>query len=343
MKALIKTKIGKGNLEIMEVPEPEPASNEVKIEIKAAGICGTDVHIYYDEYRSFPPVILGHEFSGVVVEKGKDVKNFNIGDKVSAETIVKVCGKCRLCESGHHCLCPNRIAIGSQVDGCFTKYIVMKEELVHKIPDNIEVLDGALCEPLVCCTHAVIERANVSRGDVVIISGPGTIGLLVVQVAKAEGCTVVLCGTDVDQERLSLGRKIGADFVVNVEKEDPIHIVQELTDDYGADVVFECAGVAKSAEQCIRLAKKTGKYTQIGLFGKPIHIDFDQIAYKELQVIGALSQTKSAWEKSLRFLGEGKVKTRSLISDILPITEWEKGFKMFEEKKGIKIMLSPVD
>lgn len=344
MKAVMKTAKGIGHIEVKDIPEPEPASNEVKIKVIAAGVCGTDIHIYYDEYPlTRPPVVMGHELSGEVVDYGEKVRGLNIGDRVTSETYASVCGKCEYCRTGNPNLCPERRSIGSSVNGAFTRYLVTRKENIHKLPAGIDVTSACLCEPLACCVHGIMEKTCIHAGDTVVISGPGPIGLLSVQIVKAEGGVPVVLGTAKDKDRLQLAERLGARAAVNVEKEDPVGVVKGITDGYGADVVLECAGKQASAKMCLKLVRKMGKYTQMGLFGKPISIDFEKIAYKELEVTGFFAQVPSAWKKALKLLGQGKVNLKPLVSHILPITEWEKAFEIVENRKGLKVLLQPVD
>lgn len=341
MKALVKYATGIGNVGIREVPDPSPGPGEVKIEIKAAGICGTDMHIYYDEFKTIPPVVMGHELSGVVVEVGPGVSRCKVGDRVTAETYASTCMKCRYCRSGEYNLCPSRMSIGSKVNGAFAKYLVIREENIHKLPENLDFEAAALTEPLACCVHAVIEETSIRSGDVVVISGPGIIGLLCMQLAKAGGGIVIVCGTRQDESRLELARKLGADRTVNVESEDVQAVVESLTDGYGADVVIECAGAGPSAQACIEMVRRKGRYAQVGLFGKPVEFDLEQVAYKELIVTGGNASTRSSWERAIRLLEQGKVVTEPLITDKLPLSHWEEGFRRFQERKGGKILLIP--
>ena len=342
MKAIVKFKKGIGNVEVRDVPEPVARPSEVKIEVKAAGICGTDIHIYYDEFQSNPPVVLGHEFCGVIREVGENVTEFKVGDRVTSETAAKVCGKCMFCKTGNYNLCPQRKGLGYGVNGAFTKYCVVRKDIVHLLPDNVDFVSGALSEPLSCAVHGTIEQTGIEAGEVVVVVGPGPIGLLSSQIAKVEGGFVVVIGLSVDKEKLSLAKKLGADMEVNIEKENPEEIVKDLTKGYGADVVLECSGSPSGARLGLKLARKKGKFTQMGLLGKPIEIDFEQIAYKELQVTGFFSHNWSSWEKALNLLGQGKVQTKPLVTEELPITEWKKGFEKKEKGETIKTILYPV-
>ena len=343
MKAVVKFEKGIGNVEVREVPEPQVGKDEVKIEVKAAGICGTDIHIYYDEFQSNPPVVMGHEFCGVIREVGENVTEFKVGDRVTSETAAKVCGKCIYCRTGNYNLCPERKGLGYGVDGAFTRFCVVRKDIVHRLPDNVDFISGALCEPLSCAVHGVIEETEIRAGDVVVVIGPGPLGLLASQVAKVEGGYVIVLGLSVDEKKLSLAKELGADLVINVEKENPEKTIKDITGGYGADVVLECSGSASGANLGLKLARKKGKFTQMGLFGKQIEIDFEQIAYKELKVTGFFTQKWTAWERALKLLSEGKVKTAPLVTEKLPLTEWKKGFESKEKGEGIKTILYPVD
>jgi L-iditol 2-dehydrogenase len=343
MRGVVKYKRGEGNMEIQEVPEPRPDPNEVKIEVKAAGICGSDIHIYHDDIK-IPiktPVVVGHEFSGIIAELGENVKHLKVGERVTSETAASVCGLCQYCRTGHYNLCSSRLGIGYWINGAFTKYCVVPQERVHPLPGNVDFISGALCEPLACCVHGVIELTNIHAGDWVAITGPGPIGLLSLQIAKAEGGKTIVLGVSKDAERLTLAKNLGADRVMNIQKEDPLEIMMGLTGDTGADVVLECSGVPSAAEMGLTLVKKMGRYTQIGLFGRPIEIDFEKIAYKELKVAGTFSQKWTAWKKALDLLAQGKINVRPLVSHILPISDWKQGFKIQEEKGGMKVVLTP--
>src|SRR5438067_1258567 len=182
MKAVMKTAPGAGNIEVRDIAEPATPPGHVKIAVKAAGICGTDLHIYYDEYRSFPPVVLGHEVCGEIAEVGSGVERVRVGDRVTSETYASTCGSCRYCREGRVNLCPERRSIGSGANGGFAKYLVVPEHNIHLLPDNVSFEEGALSEPLACVIHSVLERSQVTPGDIAVITGPGAMGLLTLQV-----------------------------------------------------------------------------------------------------------------------------------------------------------------
>ncbi len=345
MKALVKYDAGPGNMEIRDIPEPTPGPGQVKIEVKEAGICGSDLHIYHSDIAIpvRPPVVVGHEFSGVVAEVGAGVEGLSPGDRVVSETAFHYCGVCDFCREGFYNLCVERRTLGYWFNGVFTKYTVVPAARIHRIPDNVDFTTAAMSEPLACVVPAVYDLSRIVAGDVVLVSGPGAIGMMALQVAKAHGATVVVSGTNLDVERLAMARRLGADHAVNVQKEDLKKLLDGLTRGYGPDVVLECSGSAPGVDTALNLVKKRGWFTQIGLPGKKIEFDIEKVCYKELHFSGSLGSRNHSWRKALQLLGEEKVKLRDLANPKLPITEWKKAFEIFEKKEGFKIFLLPVD
>jgi L-iditol 2-dehydrogenase len=341
MKAVVKYAPGVGHVGIRDMPEPTPGEGEVKVEVKFGGICGTDIHIYHDHYKSNPPVILGHEWSGEVVELGPGVDSVKVGDRVTGIPPVYTCGKCRYCLEGHLMLCDQRVSFGSGVNGAFAKYAVLPAKNVRHLPDNVSYKAGALSEPLACCVKAASLMTGIMAGDVVLVTGPGPIGLLAVQVAKAEGGFVILAGTSVDEERMEIGKGLGADLTLNVEKDDVVSILKELTQGYGADVVLECAGVPAATRLGIEAIRKEGKFTQVGLHDRPFELDFLKVLTKELKVTGSFGASLEAWDRTMILFAQGKVQTEPVVSDILPLAEWEAGFNKINTRQGLKILLQP--
>ena len=340
MKVVVKEKKGAGNVVYLDRPEPKPGPGEMKVEVKYAGVCGTEIHIYHDGFRYNPPVVMGHEFSGVVVELGDGVQSFKIGDRVTAEAPAHLCGSCDFCRVGNYNLCSNRVGLGWGVDGCYAQYTVIEEKMAHKIPDNISFKAGAVIEPLACVMHGM-ELTEISADQVVLVAGPGPIGLLWLQAVKAEGATAIMSGTSADKERLKIAKELGADYTVNVQEQDLAEFVRGLTRGYGADVVVECSGNEHSVDACLDAIKKGGKYTQMGLFGKRIGIDMDKVVVKELTVTGVQSQRWTGWERAMKLLAAGKILLEPLVTLAYSMADWQKAFEAFETKQGLKIVLYP--
>ena len=342
MEAVMKVAAGAGQVELREIAEPRPGPGEALVEIAAAGICGTDLHIFHDEFRSNPPVVLGHEVAGKVVALGPGVEGVEPGWRVTSETYFSTCGRCRYCRDGRTNLCPARRSIGSAVNGGFTRFLVVPARNLHRLPDSVSDRAGALTEPLACVTHALLSQPAIRPGDVVAVAGPGAIGLLAVQVARSAGATVVVLGTSGDCGRLELAKRLGAGYTVVVPEEDPGELLAAMSPGgHGADVVIECSGAGAAASGLLSLARRGGRYLQVGLFGKPVALDFDQVCYRELTVTGSNASTSESWLRALELLEQGLVDTETIISCAYPLGEWRQAFDDFESKRGVKLLLVP--
>ena len=341
MKALVKQQPGYNQMELLEVEEPRAHKNLVKIKVHYTGVCGTDVHTYKGMYANTrTPVTLGHEFSGEVVEIGEDVKNVSVGDRVTSETTFVTCGMCRYCKSKDYNLCDKRKGIGTQQDGSFAQYVITREESVHKLPDNVSYKAAALTEPLACCTHAAMEKTTINEGDVVLIVGPGPIGLLLAQVAKAQNATVILSGITQDAPRLALGKELGVDRIVDSMTEDLSIVVAKYTDGYGADKVFDCSGSSIAVNQALPLTAKMGTFVQVGIFPNcMIELDSEAIIQREIVYVGTRSQKPSSWELALQLLSDGKINTDKMITKIYPLVDWEQAFDDMIAGTEIKVLV----
>ena len=343
MRAVVKYAAGEGNIELREVPEPEVGDSDVKIKVKAVGICGSDLHIYKGDI-GIPtriPFTIGHEFSGVITEVGKNVSRFKVGERVTAENSRYTCGHCRYCMTGHYNLCNERLATGYAFDGAYADYCVVPENRVYLLPENVDFLTAALSDPSACVYHAVHELTGVNAGDTVLITGSGAMGLFAVQYVKANGGVAIVTGLSQDAGRLKIAKDLGADHIINVSESDIEKEVKRITNNEGVDIALECSGNPKAANDCLSLLRRQGKYTQIGIFGKPVMIDLDRVLYGEIKVTGSFSQKYSGWKAALELASLGKIKVRPLISDILPLEEWEKGFRRSFEGKAIKVVFQP--
>jgi len=339
MKALVRFGMGENDVELRDVPEPSPGPDEVKIEVKAVGVCGTDL-VGHPSLK--PPVILGHEIAGVIVQLGEKARMRKIGDRVTSETTAFICGKCRFCKSGDYNLCPHRRGVATKSDGAFAKYFVIREASTHILPDHISFSTGALSEPLACAVHAVIEQAQVSSGEVAVVVGPGPLGLLVSQVAKVCGAIVILAGLTKDKERLALASSLGVDRTVDVAKENLREAVKSMTDGYGADVAFECTGAPAGVKAALECLRRRGRYVQGGILHKEISLDFDEVFFgREITMLGSHTQKPSSWVLTMKLLEEKKVNLERLITEELPLSRWKEAFEKVRNKSAVKIILKP--
>jgi L-iditol 2-dehydrogenase len=341
MKALMKVAPGPGNLELREIPEPAPGPGEVVVRVAATGICGSDLHIQDDEYKVVPPVVIGHETAGTVAAVGAGVTAWKPGDHVTSQTTISTCGRCELCRSGRTNLCPERRFLGGHVHGGFAEYFVVPERNLLRVPEQVSLEAAALTEPLACCVHGVLEVAEPAPDSIVVVSGPGPIGLLCAQLARTAGASVIILGTPADTTRFALARRLGFEYLVDVQETDPVAAVEAITGGKGADLCIEAAGAAASLDQCLRLAPRGGRVLQIGLYGRPVPVAVDTLVLKELQLLGSFSSTPTSWPLALDLLAAGKVQTEPLVTSRRPLAEWEAAFQAARQKAEGKILLIP--
>ncbi len=344
MLALVKTKKGKGNLELREVPVPEPGRGEVLLKIFGCGVCGTDLHVRDDEFPYWPPVILGHEFSGVVEELGEGVSLVKKGDRVVGEPHTKACGHCRLCRTGNRQICSEKRSPGWGIDGAMAPYLVMPEVLLHKLPDSIDNFEACLIEPAANTVHDIIERATIEAGDFVVVIGPGPIGLLAALTARAGGARdVMIVGTDADEPlRMPVARELGFNNIVNVQKESPADRVLELTGGLGADLVVECSGSAPGIASTVELVRKMGRICAIGLAGtKPISFPYGAASFKVCNIYFCLSTSHTSWVKTIQLMDAGKLPVGKILTHRKPLSEWESVFDDLDNQRALKAVLIP--
>jgi L-iditol 2-dehydrogenase len=344
MKALVKTKKGVGNIEIRDIPVPSPASGEVKIKIAACGVCGTDIHVKNDCFPYWPPVVLGHEFAGEIIELGKDCKTYKLGDRVVAEPHTKACGNCYLCRTGNIQICPEKRSPGWGIDGGMAEYICYPEKLLHKIPDNMSWEQAAVVEPTANIVTDLLERTKVEAGDFVVVQGPGPIGLLAAMAARAAGARdVAIIGTPGDVElRFSKAKELGFKNLINIAESNPVEVVKNLTGGLGADIVVECSGSPKAIESMPDLLKKMGKICVVGLTGgKNVTINWDKFAFRVATVVFNLSTFYTSWDKAINLISSGGIPAEKIITHKEPLENWQKVFEDIENLKALKAILIP--
>ena len=329
MLGVTKLAPGAGNVALSERPEPSAGAGEVVLDVVAAGICGTDIHIYDGEYAAVPPVTMGHEVSGVVAELGSGVDEAWRGARVVTETYFSTCGVCESCRAGRVNLCPERRSIGSYVDGGFAPRVLVPARNLHRIPDWLDGYAAAMTEPLACCCQS-LPVGVVAAGASVLVVGPGPIGLLAAQVARGEGGDAHVRGTARDAARLELARSLG--FAVSTTDDEA---VGEF------DVVVECSGHEAGMAFALASARRGGHYVQIGLAGKHVSVPFDLVCFRELTVTSGNASTPASWNRALRLIEERRVELEPLLSEAVPLGEWERAFAATRSGEGVKFVLVP--
>jgi L-iditol 2-dehydrogenase len=338
VKAVVKRREGVGNVELMEVPKPVPKAGEVVIKVMAAGVCGTDIKILHGDAWSNPPVILGHEFSGIIDSLGPDVKGIAPGDRVVAETAQVICGTCEYCKSGRYLMCDQRLSIGYGVDGAFAEYIAVRQEIVHKIPNKLSFDAAAVCEPFAVALHGVWDTGEILPGDTVVVMGPGAIGQLAAQAAKVKGATVVLIGTESDRQRLAIAGELGVDYPYCEFDRDAI---MNLTEGRGADLAVDCTGAQIAIRNALGILKKTGRMIQIGLTKPTLELEYSLLTAREIAIIGSFGHRWANWEQAIKLMATGKVQVEKIVTGHFTLGQWQEAFAAMESQKGIKILIHP--
>ena len=342
MKALVKHGPGDGNVDILDVEEPTCGDQQVRLEVAFCGVCGTDIHILRDTFRNYPPVILGHEFAGTVVEIGKSVTGISLGDKVAGLGATAVtCGRCQYCLSGNFMFCSSRRGMGHGVNGAFARLVVMRPDQLFRVPETLSLEEASLSEPFAAAIHAVTEMTQVRIGDIALVSGPGPIGLLCLKLLVAEGVTTIVAGAPGDNTRLEAAQRFGAAMVVNVGERGLLDAVREMTDGRGVDVALECAGHESSVRGCLEALRPMGRYTQVGICGREIRVPIDQIFYKQLNFSGSVCYTAGTWARMMKIYAQGRVRINDIVSNKLPISEWRTAFDLCTGKQGLKVLMYP--
>ncbi len=345
MKALMKTAPGVGNFEIRDIKKPEVTEEDnVLIRVSAAGVCGTDVHILHDEYRSYPPVVLGHEFSGVVEGVRDGVTSVKPGDRVVCEPFTRTCGRCAVCRSGKIQLCESKRSPGWGIDGAFTDYVVVPDINLHKIPDGVDDVTAALCEPLAICVTAVLEKGHVEPRDTVAIIGAGPIGMLSAVAAKAGGAArTVMVGVNADEAlRFKIAKKLGVDRTVNAQREDLRAVIDEMTDGKGVDCVIEASGAEGGINNAISIVKRCGRITVAGMPSSDrVGIEWKTMVDKNLDVSFSLSSNIASWDRALSIMADPRFDISPIATHMVNISDWERAFDDIAKGRAIKVMFIP--
>jgi L-iditol 2-dehydrogenase len=341
LKAIIKTSPRPG-VEVKNIPKPSPGPNEVLIKVKAAAICGSDLGIYHytPAYSKMKlPVVLGHEFSGIIEEKGKNVQEYEAGDKVLSES-VKACGICEFCRSDMSNLCDQSTLFGIHVDGGFAEYVTVPYKLLHRIPDNMNYDQAALVEPLSNAIHFVRDVTHFTKEDFIVVHGCGPIGLFSTQLFMLGGANVLMTGLGVDKTRFDIANKLGIN-TLNIEKESLEERVMERTGGVGANVAFVAVGAPAAVQQAVRVIKKKGRVTVVGIFGEEVPVDMTWLVRREIQINGAYDARSPNFNESIDLISNGQVDVDSVITHKFRLDEAEEAFNLAINRTGGKILFNP--
>lgn len=329
---------GPGDLRVEEVPVRKLKDNEVKIQVKYCGICGTDIHIFHGDGGCCdvtPPLVPGHEFSGVVAEVGAGVKTVKVGDRVTGDPN-DMCGECYFCKNGMQHFCKNNIGIGTTVDGGFAEYVIMREKQVYKVSDDLSFIEAAMAEPISCCLHG-IDLCNIKAGDTVLVIGGGPIGMIMMQLAKNAGASKVIMSEPVEEKR-EQALKLGATKTIDPLHEDVEAVLAEYCEN--VNVVIECVGNVHTQADAVRFAGKGATIMYFGLAApeESFPIRPDDIFKKELHITSSYINPYS-FERAIQILESGTVELESLITNVVPLNDIADVFTKPEYRRTGKVMI----
>jgi threonine 3-dehydrogenase len=338
VKALVKAAAEPGFV-MKDVPEPKIRDDEVLIRVRRAGVCGTDVHIYdwdaWAQGRIKPPIVVGHEFAGEVVQVGKLVTDVKEGDRVTAEGHI-VDGRCLLCRTGNAHVCPHTKIIGVDRDGCFTEFIAMPATNVWHLDDNVSFDIGGIHDPMGNAFHTTLEKTEMA-GAVVLVTGCGPIGLFAVGIAKAAGASLVIA-SDVNEKRLALARKMGAK--VAAHPQDIGDAVRKATDNLGVDVVLEMSGVPAAIHQAFELVRVGGRVQMLGIPAKPMDVNFaTEVIFKGITIYGVVGRRMyDTWHQMTRFLRSGQFDPTPVITHRFPLEDFDEAIRSIKSGEAGKVI-----
>ena len=343
MKALLLDKYK--HLEVVDVPVPSAGPGEMLVRVAACGICGSDVHGYDGSSgRRIPPVVMGHEAAGVVASLGEGVSRFAVGDRVTFDSTV-FCGACAFCLQGEVNLCEQRQVMGVSCGeyrraGAFAEYIAVPERIAYLLPDALEFAEAAMLEAVSVALHAV-RVAEIRGGETALVIGAGMIGLLVLQAARAAGCSQVLIA-DIDATRLELARQVGADRVIDASGAALVTEVLRLTGGRGVDLVLEAVGRDETVSASIDCVRKGGTVVLVGNITPTVTLPLQKVVSRQIRLQGSCASA-GEYPEAMRLIAEGKIKVEPLITAIAPLNEGPRWFERLHgrEPNLMKVVLDP--
>jgi len=342
MRAWTKSRPAPG-AEMATVPDPRPASNEVLIKVRRAGICGTDLHIYkwdpWAQRRIRPPLVFGHEMCGEIVELGSEVRGRRVGEVVAVETHI-MCGHCYLCRRNLGHVCESTKIIGVDRAGAYAEYIAIDAINAWPVPEGMPLEHAVALEPLGNAVHTVM--AGEIAGCSVAVTGCGPIGLFSILVAKACGGGPVIA-TDINEYRLDLARACGADVVVNAKQQDWVQAAREMTHGHGLDVVCEMSGVPAVIQQGLDALRNGGRLSLLGICAQDTTLDLDKLViFKGITVQGIIGRRMfETWHQMTSLIGSGRLDISQVITHVLPLADLPQAMELLAAGKAAKIAMVP--
>ena len=330
-------------VELRDVAVPDIGDDDVLLRVGAVSVCGSDVHQAYNTH-SWPvnvPVVLGHEFAGTVAKAGRTVKSFREGDRVVSETAAAICGECLLCRTGRYNLCPHRKGFGYGIDGAMASYVRVPARCLHRIPDTLPFELACLTEPHAVAYNAMCVNSTIHPGDLVVVLGPGPIGLLCARMAALAGADpLIVVGLSIDAPRLETAIQLGATRVVNAEREQVEEVVRALNP-LGADLVCDASGASRPLDLALALTRPDGQVTKVGWSPDSVPININPLVQKNIRLQGSFSHNYPVWERVIHLLDRGVTRPDAIVGLTSPLDGWREAFEAMHQGRVIKSVLIP--
>jgi L-iditol 2-dehydrogenase len=343
MKALLLSEYSK--LDVVELPRPVAGPDEVVVQVAACGICGSDVHGYDGSSgRRIPPLVMGHEAAGVIAEVGEGVSRFAVGDRVTFDSTV-YCGACRYCLAGQINLCDNRQVVGVSTPdfrraGAFAEFVTVPERIVYRLPDELSFAEAAMLEAVAVAIHAVVV-SDLKGGETALVIGAGMIGLLILQAARAAGCSRILVA-DVDASRLKLAEEAGADATILASGAEMAADVLRLTDGRGVDLVLEAVGRDETVSAAVDAVRKGGTVTLVGNITPQVTLPLQKVVSRQIRLQGSCASA-GEYPQAMDLISSGKIRVTPLITAIAPLSDGALWFERLHSREPnlMKIVIDP--
>ncbi len=333
------------HLEIADIPVPQPGPGEVLVRVEACGICGSDVHGYDGSSgRRIPPIVMGHEAAGTIEAVGSGIADYKKGDRVTFDSTV-YCGQCEFCRRGQINLCDNRQVIGVSCGdyrryGAFAEYVVIPERILYRLPANFSFTEAAMLEAASVGIHAV-KVSEVRGGETALVIGAGMIGLLILQAARAAGCSKVFIA-DVDSSRLELAKKVGADEAIHASGSELVAKIMRLTGGKGVDLALEAVGRDETVSGAIDCVRKGGTVTLVGNIAPQVALPLQKIVTRQIRLQGSCASA-GEYPEAIELIAAGKVQVKPLITAVASLEEGPRWFERLHSREPnlMKVILTP--
>jgi alcohol dehydrogenase/L-iditol 2-dehydrogenase len=328
----------KGSVEIRQIAIPDIGDDDVLLEVVNVGVCGSDLHQWTADH-SWPvnyPVVLGHEFGGLIAAVGKNVSVWKEGDRVVSETAAIINPNSPMSKTGLYNLDPDRKGFGYGVNGAMTRYVRVPARCLHKVPAQLSFEEACLTEPCCVAYNSVAVNSSVKPGDRVIVIGPGTIGILCAAVARICGAEVAVVGLESDKLRLDIAKQYGCETIIGDATE-----WAKNRDGLGADLIIDAAGASITLKMALQWVRPNGQITKVGWGPQPLGFSLDPLVQKNVTLKGSFSHNWPIWERVIALLASGSLNVKPIIGGVWAIDQWKEAFEKMHHGEVVKSVLKP--